>query len=93
MKKSGFMFFVLTVLSIPASYADGPQGVPNMGNMSVGMPSSPNTLPQQNTQKAIMQSNSHSYTTIMQDKAQERMGRRMDGSGMQNGMNSSMGAR
>lgn len=30
---------------------------------------------------------------IMQDQAQQRIGRRMESGGMQNGMNSSMGAR
>ncbi len=75
------------------SYADGTQAMPVMGNRSVGIPAPPNPLPHQDTQKAIMQSNSQSDATIMRNQAQQRTGRRMEGSGMQNGMNSSMGAR
>lgn len=93
MKNRGYIVLALSILSIPLSYADGSQNMPAMGNMSVGIPAPPNPLPHQDTQKAIMQSNSQSDATIMQNQAQQRMGRRMEGSGMQNGMNSSMGAR
>lgn len=93
MKNPGYIVLALFIFSMPLSYADGPPSMPTLGNMSVGIPAPPNPLPHQDTQKAIMQSNSQSDATIMQDRAQQRIGRRMEGGGMQNGMNSSMGAR
>ncbi len=93
MNNSVFIIFALSLLFFPSAYADGPYHAPDMGNMSIGIPESPNPLPHQDTQKAIMQSNSHSDATIMQNQARQPMGRRLEGSGMQNGMNSSMGVR
>lgn len=94
MKNTSYLIIALAFsLLSSAGHADGPASIPTMGNMSVGIPAPPNPLPHQDTQKAIMQSNSQSISTIMQNQAQQQMGRRMEGSGMQNGMNSSMGAR
>ena len=93
MKNPGYIVLALSFCSIPLGYADGPQTMPVMGNMPVGIPQSPNPLPHQDTQKAIMQSGSQSDATIKQNQIRQRMGRRMESGGMQNGMNSSMGAR
>ncbi|MHB0989757.1 MAG: hypothetical protein ACYC3O_05315 [Burkholderiales bacterium] len=94
MKNRSYLIIALALALLSSlSYADGIQAMPVMGNRSVGIPAPPNPLPHQDTQKAIMQSYSQSDATIMRNQAQQRTGRRMEGSGMQNGMNSSMGAR
>ena len=93
MKKSACIVLVLTVFSIPVTYADTLPAAPGMGNRSVGLSDPPNPLPHQDAEQAIRQSNSYGNARIMQDKAHSPRGGRMEGTGMQNGMNSSMGVR